>query len=246
MNAPGMNGHVPAAHGRTLVVATGNAGKLHEITGVLGALGIAVVPFVPEGLAETGRSFVENALIKARHAALQTGRPALADDSGLEVDALAGAPGIYSARYAGDGASDGDNVARLLTEMADVPDERRSARFHCLLAYLRHPEDPIPLIAHGVWEGRVLHASSGAHGFGYDPVFYVPSHGCSAAELAPAVKNRLSHRGQALRQLRRLLDGLPKTDNDIGHGHPSPPWIPSPSHGHESPAVPSPSGRGLG
>ena len=157
------------------MVATGNAGKLREITEVLGALGIAVVPFVPEGLAETGRSFVENALIKARDAALHTGRPALADDSGLEVDALQGAPGIYSARYAGEGASDGDNLARLLTEMADVPDERRSARFHCVLAYLRHPEDPVPLIAHGVWEGRVLHAPCGTNGFGYDPVFYVPA-----------------------------------------------------------------------
>jgi XTP/dITP diphosphohydrolase len=229
MNAAGMNSEVPAAHGRTLVVATGNAGKLHEITEILGAVGIGVVPFVPEGLAETGRSFVENALIKARHAAVQTGRPALADDSGLEVDALQGAPGIYSARYAGEGASDGDNLARLLTDMADVPDERRSARFHCVLAYLRHPEDPVPLIAHGVWEGRVLHAPCGTNGFGYDPVFYVPSHGCSAAELAPAVKNRLSHRGRALRQLHRLLDGLPKTDNDIGDGHPSPPRIPSPS-----------------
>ena len=246
MNAPGMNEQAPAVHGRTLVVATGNAGKLQEITEVLGALGIAVVSFAPEGLAESGMSFVENALIKARHAALHTGRPALADDSGLEVDTLQGAPGIYSARYAGEGASDGDNVARLLTEMADVPAERRSARFHCLLAYLRHPEDPIPLIAHGVWEGRVLHASSGTNGFGYDPVFYVPSHGCSAAELAPAVKNRLSHRGQALRQLRRMLDASLKTDND-GHVHPSPLGIPSLSHGDNSPpSVPSPSGRGLG
>lgn len=143
MNTPGMNAQGPAAPGRTLVVATGNAGKLHEITEVLGALGIAVVPFVPEGLAEIGRSFVENALIKARHAALHTGRPALADDSGLEVYALQGAPGIYSARYAGEGASDGDNLARLLAEMADVPDERRGARFHCVLAYLRYPEDAV-------------------------------------------------------------------------------------------------------
>jgi XTP/dITP diphosphohydrolase len=234
MNAPGIYEAVPAGRGRTLVVATGNAGKLHEITEVLGALGIAVVPFVPEGLAETGMSFVENALIKARHAALCTGRPALADDSGLMVEALAGAPGVYSARYAGDGASDGDNLARLLTEMADVPDERRSARFHCLLAYLRHPEDPVPLIAHGVWEGRVLHAPRGTNGFGYDPVFYVPSHGCSSAELAPAVKNRLSHRGHALRQFRRLLDATLKTDNDTVQRHLSPP------------SVPSPSGRGLG
>ena len=228
MNAPGINAEAPAAHARTLVVATGNAGKLHEITEVLGALGIAVLPFVPEGLVETGKSFVENALIKARHAALHTGRPALADDSGLEVDALQGAPGIYSARYAGEGASDGDNLARLLTEMADVPDERRSARFHCVLTYLRHREDPVPLIAHGVWEGRVLHASSGANGFGYDPVFYVPSHGCSAAELAPAVKNRLSHRGQALRQLHRMLGAFVKTDNDTGYGHKSPPSVPLP------------------
>ena len=227
MNAPGINAEAPAAHARTLVVATGNAGKLHEITEVLGALGIAVLPFVPEGLVETGKSFVENALIKARHAALHTGRPALADDSGLEVDALQGAPGIYSARYAGEGASDGDNVARLLTEMADVPDERRSARFHCLLAYLRHAEDPVPLIAHGVWEGRVLHAPRGTNGFGYDPVFHVPSHGCSAAELAPEVKNRLSHRGQALRQLHRMLDASLKTDNG-GHGYPSPAGSPLP------------------
>ncbi|MGH8563388.1 MAG: RdgB/HAM1 family non-canonical purine NTP pyrophosphatase [Gammaproteobacteria bacterium] len=222
-----MNEQVPAMPDGTLVVATGNAGKLHEITEVLGALGIAVVPFVPEGLAETGRSFVENALIKARHAALHTGRPALADDSGLEVDALQGAPGIYSARYAGEEASDGDNLARLLTELADVPDERRSARFHCLLAYLRHPEDPVPLIAHGVWEGRVLHAPCGTNGFGYDPVFYVPSRGCSAAELPPEVKNRLSHRGQALRQLHRMLGGFLKTDND-GQGPPSPPSVPFP------------------
>jgi XTP/dITP diphosphohydrolase len=229
MNAPGMNAQASAAPGRTLVVATGNAGKLREIIEVLGARGIAVVPFVPEGLAETGRSFVENALIKARHATLHTGRPALADDSGLEVDALQGAPGIYSARYAGEGASDGDNLAHLLAAMADVPDERRSARFHCVLAYLRHSEDPVPLIAHGLWEGRVLDAPFGTNGFGYDPVFYVPSHGCSAAELAPLVKNRVSHRGQALRQLRRLLDRLPKTDNDIGHGHKSPSSVPSPS-----------------
>jgi XTP/dITP diphosphohydrolase len=234
MNAPGIYKAAPAGRGKTLVVATGNAGKLHEITEVLGALGIAVVPFVPEGLAETGMCFVENALIKARHAALCTGRPALADDSGLMVDALAGAPGVYSARYAGEGASDGDNLARLLTEMADVPDERRSARFHCLLAYLRHPRDPVPLIAHGVWEGRVLHAPRGTNGFGYDPVFYVPSHGCSSAELAPLVKHRLSHRGQALRQFRRLWDGSLKTDDDMVHGHKSPP------------SVPSPSGRGLG
>ncbi|MGQ0592264.1 MAG: RdgB/HAM1 family non-canonical purine NTP pyrophosphatase [Gammaproteobacteria bacterium] len=208
-----MNEQVPAAHGRTLVVATGNAPKLREISAVLGDLGITVVPFVPEDLAETGMSFVENALIKARHAALQTGRPALADDSGLEVDALQGAPGVYSARYAGAGASDGDNLARLLAEMADVEDERRTARFHCVLAYLRHPQDPVPLIAHGVWEGRILRGPSGTNGFGYDPVFYVTSHGCSSAELPPEIKNRLSHRGQAVRQLRRLLDGSWKTEN---------------------------------
>ncbi|MGH8480480.1 MAG: RdgB/HAM1 family non-canonical purine NTP pyrophosphatase [Gammaproteobacteria bacterium] len=207
-----MNAEVPAAYGRTLVVATGNAGKLREISAVLGDLGITVVPFVPEDLAETGMSFVENALIKARHAALETDRPALADDSGLEVDALGGAPGVYSARYAGAGASDGDNLARLLAEMADVEDERRTARFHCVLAYLRHPQDPVPLIAHGVWEGRILRAPCGNNGFGYDPVFYVSSHRCSSAELPPAVKNRLSHRGQALRRLCRLLDGFLKTD----------------------------------
>ncbi len=234
MISPGMNEQATAVHGRTLVVATGNAGKLREITAVLGDLGITVVSFVPEAVAETGMSFVENALIKARHAALQTGRPALADDSGLDVDALHGAPGIHSARYAGEGASDGGNLARLLAEMADVPDRRRTARFHCVLAYLRHPEDPVPLIAHGVWEGRVLHAPTGTNGFGYDPVFYVTSHGCSSAELAPAVKNRLSHRGQALRQLHRMLGASLKTDDDTVHDHKSPL------------SVPSPAGRGLG
>ncbi len=211
-----MKTRMHAAFERTLVVATGNAGKLREIAEVLDEVGIAVVPFAPQGLAETGMSFLENALLKARHAALHTGRAALGDDSGLVVDALDGAPGIYSARYAGEKASDGDNVARLLMEMADIPDARRGARFHCVLAYVRHPEDAVPLIAQGVWEGCVLHAPIGSNGFGYDPVFYVPSHGCSAAELAPPVKNRLSHRGQALRQLRDLLDGSAKTESERG------------------------------
>jgi XTP/dITP diphosphohydrolase len=202
-----MDAEAPAVRDRRLVVATGNAGKLREISEVLGGLGIAVRPCVPEGLAETGLSFVENALIKARYAARECGGPGLGDDSGLEVDALGGAPGIYSARYAGEGASDAGNVERLLAEMAGFDEERRQARFHCVLAYVRHPEDPVPLIAHGVWEGRILDAPRGLDGFGYDPVFYVPGHGCSAAELAPEVKNRLSHRGQALRRLRALLDG---------------------------------------
>jgi len=187
-----------------IVVATGNQGKLKEINQVLNPFGLRALAQkefdVPE-IEETGLSFVENAILKARNASRLTGKPALADDSGLEVDALAGAPGIYSARYAGPDASDADNVAKLLVALGDVPTEQRRARFQCVMVYLRHAEDPVPLICQGSWEGVIGLQPAGTNGFGYDPVFVVPQYNCSAAELTPEVKNRLSHRGQALQKL---------------------------------------------
>jgi XTP/dITP diphosphohydrolase len=200
-----------------LVLASGNAGKLSELRALLAGTGIEVVAQGELGIddiEETGLSFVENALLKARHAARASGLPALADDSGLCVDALDGAPGLYSARYAqhaGTPASpdraarDAANIERLLAELDGVPDAHRSARFCCVLALLRHPEDPQPLLAEGLWEGRILHAPRGTGGFGYDPVFLDPASGLSAAELAPADKHRVSHRGQALAALRARL-----------------------------------------
>ena len=191
-----------------VVLASGNAGKVREFNQLLAGAHIEVVPQssfgVPEA-EETGLTFVENAILKARNAARHTGLPAVADDSGIEADALNGAPGIYSARYAGPGASDEENLYKLLAALEGLPDERRGARFQCVIAYLRHAEDPTPLICQGTWEGRILPAPRGANGFGYDPVFYVPDEGVSSAELAPETKNRLSHRGQALR---KLLEGL--------------------------------------
>lgn len=187
-----------------IVLASGNAGKLREFRQVLGSLQVEVLPqseFNVTDADETGLSFVENAILKARHACRSTGLPALADDSGLEVDALNGAPGIYSARFAGPGASDAENCERLLHQLTDVPDDERSARFRCILVFMRHAEDPTPLISLGTWEGRILHAMRGDGGFGYDPLFLVPSLGRTAAELSPDEKNRLSHRGQAVRQL---------------------------------------------
>jgi XTP/dITP diphosphohydrolase len=159
---------------------------------------------VPD-IEETGLSFVENAILKARNAARHTGLAAIADDSGIEVDALNGAPGIYSARYAGAGAGDGANVTKLLRELAAVPAELRTARFQCVIVYLRHALDPTPLICQGTWEGRVLYEPRGTNGFGYDPVFYVPTHDCASAELPPEIKNRLSHRGQAMARLLAAL-----------------------------------------
>lgn len=191
-----------------LVLATNNPGKAREFNTLLADCGYEVVPqsaFQVESVEETGLTFVENAILKARHAARCTGLPAIADDSGIEVDALHGAPGIYSARYAGLEASDADNVQRLLAALAAVPDAARTARFQCLLVYLRHADDPTPLICQGTWEGRIAQAARGEHGFGYDPVFYVPDLNRTAAELAPAEKNRLSHRAQALAQLLRAL-----------------------------------------
>lgn len=189
---------------KRIVLATGNAGKLRELAGMLTDSNVEVVS--QTGLAvteadETGLSFVENAILKARNASRQTGLPAIADDSGLEVDALDGAPGIYSARYAGAQATDSDNTAKLLRELQGVPPERRTARFRCAMVYLRHALDPAPLICEGVWQGRILDTPRGSNGFGYDPVFLVPERGCSSAELPPEEKNLLSHRGQALKKL---------------------------------------------
>ncbi|GAB3730904.1 RdgB/HAM1 family non-canonical purine NTP pyrophosphatase [Luteimonas pelagia] len=191
-----------------LVLASGNAGKLAELRALLDGSGIEVVPQGDLGIGdieETGLSFVENALLKARHAARESGLPALADDSGLCVDALGGAPGLYSARYAGAHGDAAANIDKLLAALSDVPEAGRGARFVCALALLRHPGDPHPLIAEGCWEGRILRAPRGDGGFGYDPVFLDPASRRSAAELAPEAKHRASHRGQALAQLRRRL-----------------------------------------
>lgn len=188
----------------TIVLASNNPGKVREFNELLAGHHIEVVPQskyqVPD-VEETGLTFVENAIIKARNAALHTGLSAIADDSGIEVDALNGAPGIYSARYAGKWADDRANLDKLLLDLIDVPEAERSARFQCLMVYMRHANDPTPLIFQGTWEGRILFAPRGDNGFGYDPVFYVPTHDCSSAELPPEIKNAFSHRGQALRKL---------------------------------------------
>ncbi|WP_018141211.1 MULTISPECIES: RdgB/HAM1 family non-canonical purine NTP pyrophosphatase [unclassified Thioalkalivibrio] len=193
---------------RRVVLATGNPGKLREIHALLEPLGLTVEAqsehAVPEA-DETGLTFVENAILKARNAARHTGLPAIADDSGLEVDALHGQPGIYSARYAGPDGDDAANNAKLLEALAGVPPERRAARFRAVVVYLEHAEDPAPIIAQGVWPGRIAEQASGAEGFGYDPLFFVPQEGCTSAELPPETKNRLSHRGQALQQLGAAL-----------------------------------------
>ncbi|MCC9001593.1 MAG: XTP/dITP diphosphatase [Candidatus Competibacter sp.] len=195
---------------RKIVLATANPGKLRELQAVLAGLDFEIVPQsafgVPE-VEETGLTFIENALLKARNAAFYTGLPALADDSGLAVDALGGVPGIYSARYAGAGAGDRANIGKLLAELDGVPAERRTARFVCVLALLHHPADPTPLICQGSWEGTILTEPRGEGGFGYDPIFFVPGEQRTAAELEPAVKNQISHRGQALVLLRRYLQG---------------------------------------
>jgi XTP/dITP diphosphohydrolase len=193
---------------KQVVLASSNPGKVREIHQLLADLDLDVEPQSAFGVVdaeETGLSFVENAILKARNAALDTGLPAIADDSGIELDALNGAPGIYSARYAGVGAGDQANLEKLLADLAGVEEERRTARFQCLMVYLRHAHDPTPLICQGTWEGRILFAPRGENGFGYDPVFYVPTHDCSSAELPPEIKNALSHRGQALRKLLAAL-----------------------------------------
>lgn len=193
---------------RTVVLATSNPGKVREINKLLEPHQLQVVPQseydVPEA-EETGLTFVENAILKARNAAAHTGLPAIGDDSGIEVDALHGAPGIYSARYAGKDASDRANVDKLLEALDGIPELARTARFQCVIVYLRHPADPTPIICLGTWEGRILDQPRGESGFGYDPIFYVPTHQCSAAELPAETKNRLSHRGQALIKLIQAL-----------------------------------------
>lgn len=192
-----------------VVLASDNPGKLRELDAVLRPMGWELVAQGQLGIAaaeETGATFEANALLKARHAAACAGLPALADDSGIEVDALDGRPGVYSARYAGPQCDDEANNRLLLQELEGVPDERRTARYRCVIALARTADDPQPLIARGQWEGRILTAPRGANGFGYDPLFHVPTHGCASAELAPDVKNALSHRGAALRELARMLD----------------------------------------
>jgi len=193
-----------------LVLASGNAGKVREFQALLGAAW-RVRPqseFAIASVEETGATFLANALLKARHAARVTGLPALADDSGLEVDALCGAPGVRSARYAGPEADDGANNAKLLEALAGVPDPQRTARYRCVLVWLGGPDDEAPLIAEGVWEGRILPAPRGRGGFGYDPLFLDPATGLAAAELDAAAKNDRSHRGQALARLRALLQSV--------------------------------------
>ncbi|PIE01143.1 MAG: non-canonical purine NTP pyrophosphatase, RdgB/HAM1 family [Thiothrix nivea] len=192
-----------------LVLASGNAGKLREFSALLADFGWEIISQDELGVAEaeeTGLSFVENAILKARNAAAQTGLPALADDSGIVVDVLHGQPGIYSARFAGTPGDSAANNAKLLTELEGIPTAQRTARFHCCIVLVRDAADPVPLIAEADWEGSILEQPAGKQGFGYDPLFYVPTHDCSAAELNAAEKNRISHRGQALQKLVELLD----------------------------------------
>ena len=196
---------------KRLVLASGNAGKVAELRELLGDSGFALHAQSEFGVAdveETASTFVENALLKARYAARATGLPALGDDSGLCVDALHGAPGLYSARYGGVHGDAARNIARLLEEMRDIPGQARGARFYCVLVLLRGVDDPQPLIAEGSWEGRILERPRGERGFGYDPVFFDPDNACSAAELDPVVKNVISHRGRALAALKQRLAGF--------------------------------------
>ncbi|CAI8299297.1 MAG: dITP/XTP pyrophosphatase [Porticoccaceae bacterium UBA1117] len=190
-------------HQKKLVLASANPGKIKELQELLSGQGITIVPqgdlSIPD-IEETGLTFVENAILKARNAAALSGLPAIADDSGLEVDYLLGAPGIYSARYAGRDANDTTNREKLLAALLDVPAKNRSARYQTVIVYLRHAEDPTPIICQGTWEGRIAFEDRGSEGFGYDPIFYVPETDCHAAELDKATKHSLSHRGKAIAQ----------------------------------------------
>lgn len=194
-----------------IVFASGNVGKVREVSQLLNDLSIDVLPQskfnVPE-IEETGLTFIENAILKARNAAHHAGLPAIADDSGIAVDVLHGRPGIYSARFAGIGASDEDNLKKLIEMIKPFPEEQRTARFICSMVYLRHKDDPVPIIAQGVWEGQLVIDPKGENGFGYDPIFYVSSQQCTSAELTSEIKNTLSHRGQALRKLLEKLSSL--------------------------------------
>ena len=189
---------------KKVVLATGNQGKVKELASMLSSLGIEVLPqseFAVTEVAETGTTFVENAIIKARHAAKITGLPAIADDSGLAVEALGGAPGVYSARYSGEQATDQSNIIKLLDTMADIPKEKRQAKFLCVLVFMRHADDPTPIICQGEWQGEISTEQHGENGFGYDPVFWVESEHCSSAQLLAEQKNDFSHRGKALKLL---------------------------------------------
>jgi len=193
----------------SIVLATGNPGKIREIQAIL--QNDRILPqsdFNVVEAEETGATFIENAIIKARNAAQHCQMPAIADDSGLVVDALAGAPGVISARYAGKGATDQANLDKLLLEMKNVPDNQRNARFICVMVYMRHYLDPMPLIAHGLWEGRILRHALGNNGFGYDPVFWLEEYQCSSAQLPPELKNTISHRSLALKALTQQLTAL--------------------------------------
>lgn len=191
-----------------IILASNNAGKIRELTTLLQPFNMQVIPqseFNTQDIEEPGLTFIENAIIKARYAAQISGLRALADDSGLAVDALNGAPGIHSARYAGDHLTPKENIAKLTAEMQNIPDNKRQATFHCVLALLNSADDPAPIVCHGRWHGMILREMSGEHGFGYDPIFYVPSEKKSAAELTSERKNQLSHRGTALRELLKIL-----------------------------------------
>lgn len=199
-----------------IVLATSNPGKIAELQALLSILPIEWIPqseFNIPDIEETGKSFVENAILKARHASKLSGLPALADDSGLVVDALDGAPGVYSSRYAGKEAGDAERNQKLLDDLKGVPEHERTAAYHCVLALVEYEDDPVPLICHGVWEGSILFEPRGKNGFGYDPIFYVPTHNRSAAELSTAEKNSVSHRGQVVDQLIEVFHSL------IDHKH---------------------------
>lgn len=189
---------------KKIVLASGNAKKVHELTELFSRYGLEIIPQTQlnvEDVPETGTTFVENAIIKARHAAEVTGLPAIADDSGIEIDFLEGQPGIYSARFAGEHANDQANNALLLEKLQTVPNEQRTARYQCVLVFMRHAKDPTPLICHGAWEGKILTQETGNGGFGYDPLFWCPEHNCASAELTPEQKAKISHRGKALDEL---------------------------------------------
>jgi XTP/dITP diphosphohydrolase len=191
------------SNAKNIVLASGNPGKIKELQELLDGLEISITPqgdLNISDIEETGLTFVENAILKARNASALSGLPAIADDSGLEVDYLLGAPGIYSARYSGDGATDATNREKLLAALTDIPIDQRGARYQAVIVYLRHAEDPTPIICQGTWEGSITLEHRGTHGFGYDPIFYVPEMACHAAELDKSTKHSLSHRGKAIAQ----------------------------------------------
>ena len=192
---------------KKIILASNNSGKIREFNSMLAGMYevVSMHEMQVEEVPETGLTFVENALIKARNASAQSSLPALADDSGIVVDALNGAPGIYSARYAGEGASDEDNLNKLIEAIRPFNETDRKARFVCVMVFLKHAEDPTPIISQGIWDGIVMTETAGENGFGYDPMFYVPTHNCMSAELSPDIKNQISHRGQALQCLVKQL-----------------------------------------